>query len=75
MSTVFSYIFSSEEERSRIRWKRGDVVEEEVVVQEEDVVEEDVVEEEVMEEKQKGLDGEIMTVHLTIVILLIIITK
>ena len=55
--------------------EEGDVVEEEVVVEEEDVVEEDMVEDEVMEEKEEGLAGEIMTVHLTIVILLIIITK
>ena len=55
--------------------EEGDVVEEEVVVEEEDVVEEDVVEDEVMEEKEEGLAGEIMTVHLTIVILQIIITK
>ena len=55
--------------------EEGDVVEEEVVVEEEDKVEEDMVEEEVMEEKEKGLDGEIMTVYLTIVILLMIITK
>ena len=51
------------------------MVEEEAVVEEEDVVEEDEVEQEVMEEKEEGLDGEIMTAHLTIVILQIIITK
>ena len=50
-------------------------MEEEDVVEEEVAVEEDVVEENVMEEKEEGLDGEIMTVHLTMVTLLIIITK
>ena len=39
------------------------------MVEKEDVVEEeDMVEENMMEEKEEGLHGEIMTVHLTILL-------